>query len=37
MVEVYVRLILAGRKTINDVPRSLKAAVQKRLDEINVE
>ena len=35
MVEAYVKLIKAGKKTINDVPTKLKRAVQKALDAEN--
>lgn len=32
MVELYYKLIKAGRKTINDVPDKFKAEVQALLD-----
>jgi hypothetical protein len=32
MAQVYYKLIKAGRKTIDDVPASLKAEVQALLD-----
>lgn len=33
MVDLYFKLIKAGRKTINDVPDKFKAEVQSLLDE----
>ena len=35
MVEAYVKLIKAGKKTIDDVPAKLKKAVQAALDAEN--
>lgn len=32
MVDLYVKLILAGRKTIDQVPAALRAEVQAKLD-----
>ena len=32
MVRIYVRLILAGRKTIDDVPEKIRAEVQAELE-----
>lgn len=32
MVNLYVRLILAGRKTISDVPEKLREAVKAALE-----
>lgn len=31
MIEVYVRLIKAGRRTIDSVPQKLRAAVEEAL------
>lgn len=36
MVKVYYELIKAGRKTINDVPETIRDAVQALLDADNV-
>lgn len=33
MVELYVKLIKAGRKSLNDVPAKLRNAVEKALIE----
>lgn len=33
MAQIYATLIRKGLKTINDVPKNLKKAVQKILDE----
>ena len=33
MAEAYAKLIMAGKKTMADVPSKLKKAVQKILDE----
>lgn len=33
MAQIYATLILYGSKTIDDVPKNLKKAVQKILDE----
>ena len=33
MAEAYAKLIMAGKKTIDDVPDKLKDAVQKILDD----
>ena len=33
MVELYVKLIKAGRKSLNDVPAKLRNAVEKELTE----
>ena len=35
MIKIYADLIKKGKKTIDDVPDKLKAAVQKILDGIN--
>lgn len=32
MVDLYVKLIRAGRKTIDDVPEKLRADVEKALE-----
>lgn len=34
MVEIYVKLIVLGKKTIEDVPSHLKDEVAKRLNEL---
>lgn len=34
MVKIYVDLILKGRKTINDVPIAIRAAVLEKLKEV---
>ena len=31
MVEIYVKLILAGKRKIEDVPETIRAAVKKAL------
>lgn len=36
MVEIYAKLILAGKKTIDDVPMNLRDEVVKILGEMNV-
>lgn len=36
MINIYVNLILHGLKTIDDVPRSLRAAVEARLRELGI-
>lgn len=33
MVDLYVKLIKAGRKTLEDVPEKLRDAVKKALEE----
>ncbi len=35
MIEIYVKLILAGKKAIEDVPVELQEKVKLRLSEIN--
>lgn len=37
MAQIYYRLIMAGRKTIDDVPENLKIEVQTLLDNDNVQ
>lgn len=34
MVEIYVKLIMLGKKTIDDVPNHLKGEVECRLKEL---
>ena len=31
MVEIYVKLIMAGKKTVEDVPETIREAVKKAL------
>lgn len=33
MVDLYVKLIKAGKKTLDDVPENLREAVRKALEE----
>ncbi len=35
LVNIYVKLILAGKKTIEDVPERLKEEVQKALGDLD--
>lgn len=35
MVKIYANLVLAGRRTIEQVPVSLRAAVQEYIDNLN--
>lgn len=34
MVEIYVKLIMSGKKNIQDVPSNLKGEVEKRIKEL---
>lgn len=35
MVEIYVKLVLSGRKTIDQVPQTLRAEVEALLAELS--